>query len=216
MKISMLAAGAVALAAATVAQADLYEVSINGEVEFNQISGGGLGSINVGESISYSFLVDSDLFVNGSFPVRGYEVDQSSFKLSASGGYSGGLASPYPGTPYFVLRNNDPAVDGFFLTTDNVDGFPAGVATDEVGGFGDFTAQFSVGYTGSTLDSLDIADAVGSYDFTGISSFYFAITDGPFDAMGMIFSDMTITAVPAPAAFCLLAPLAFAGRRRRD
>ena len=58
-------------------------------------------------------------------------------------------------------------------------------------------------------------DALGTYDFTGIQVFNWTITDGPFDAMGLIFSEMTIALIPAPATFVALAPFVAMRRRRR-
>jgi hypothetical protein len=194
-------------------------VTINGEVEFNQISTGAYAGVNPGDDAQISFLLDSDLFVDGTlFPTRGYEVDQSSYSYSFAGGsIVTGLADPFPAgqTPYFVLRDNDSAVDGFFLATDPVVGFPNGLPSDQVGIFGDFINQFSVTYDNDPLPSLDILDAVGFYDFTGLTVFGFTIDDGPFNAMGLIFSDMTIEIIPAPATLAVLAPIFFARRRRR-
>ncbi|MCA9286908.1 MAG: hypothetical protein KDA22_16920, partial [Phycisphaerales bacterium] len=188
------------------ASAALVTVNIYGEVEFNQVSFGDFGNVNPGDAALISFMVDSDVFMDsGSFPTRGYEIIQSSFTLTL-GSVTAGLQNPYPAgmTPYFVLRNNDPAVDGFFLSSGGVD-FPNGVSTDVPGGVDPFFgADFSVSYSGDTLDSLDILDALGTYDFTGLGSFYYAVTDGPFDAMGMIFDHMEI--VPAPAALAVLVP----------
>jgi len=199
---------------ATAAQATPVLVEIQGEVDFNQITPGTLGTVNSGESATLSFMLDSTSFVDSAmFPTRGYDIDLNSLDLSFSGGASLGanLAGP---TSYFVLRDNDPAVDGFF-TGGSVDGFPSGVALDQVGGFGDFAASFNVTYNTDPLSSLDILGAVGSYDFTGLTVFGMNITDGPFDAMGLIFSSMTITEVPAPNTALPLAIAGLAATRRR-
>jgi hypothetical protein len=95
-------------------------------------------------------------------------------------------------TPYFVIRDNDPAVDGFFLShgTD----FPTGLFIDEPANVDDFFGvSFNVTYGGELLDSLDIAGATGTYDFDGLTVFGFALTDGPFEAMFFIYEQMTIT-----------------------
>ncbi len=156
-----------------------------------------------------SFQVDAANFVDSTnFPVRGYEIIQPSFTLTI-GGDTAGLAPMQPfGSPYFVIRNDDPAVDGFFLGT-NIDGFPNGVATDEPAAFDPtFSAIFSATYEGTRLDSLDILGAVGTYDFTGLSVFNWGLEDGPFQPMGFIFDRLKPRAsVPAQ--------LALAARRRR-
>jgi len=211
-----MAAGAAATLTVAAHAGVPVQVTINGEVEFNQIGTGDFGQVNAGDDATMTFLVDSDIFVNDDFvPTRGYEIDQSSYSFSFdSGSIVTGLQDPFPGTPYFVLRNDDPAVDGFFIGDNTNNGFN-GIASDETGLFGQFAPRFSVTYGDDPLDSLDILDAVGSYDFDGLTVFGFAVTDGPFDAMGLVFSDMTIEIVPAPATLALLAPLGLFGRRRR-
>lgn len=190
-------------------------VEIRGDVFSNQINSGALGAVNAGETVTYSFTVDSGDFVNGSFPTRGYAIDLSSFTLNFSGGTSIGLAPSFAGPAYFVIRNNDPAVDGFFLS-EGLD-FPSGLDLDQAGVFGNFAAAFNVGYSGDTLSSLDILDAVGTYDFTGLEVFGMGIDDGPFEGvLGIDFSSMTISIVPAPSALALLGlgGLTLARRRR--
>lgn len=197
------------------AQATPVLVEIRGDVFSNQINSGALGAVNAGETVTYSFTVDSGDFVNGSFPTRGYAIDLSSFALNFSGGTSIGLAPSFAGPAYFVIRNNDPAVDGFFLS-EGLD-FPSGLDLDQAGVFGNFAAAFNVGYSGDTLSSLDILDAVGTYDFTGLKVFGMGIDDGPFEGvLGIDFSSMTISIVPAPSALALLGlgGLTLARRRR--
>lgn len=174
-----------------------YEVRIEGTVEFNGVSSGPLGQVSSGDSAALTFRVDSDLFVNSpNFPTRGYVIDEGSFSLAFPGG-SLGLQNPFQGPlgPLFVLRDNDPAVDGFFVA-DNVD-FPTGVALQIPGSFGPFTNNFSVTYGGDLLSSLDIDGAVGTYEFQGISVFNWTIDDGPFNPVGMIYERMIITEVAA-------------------
>ena len=200
------------------ANAVVVEVVITGEVEFNQINSGALSTATSGDAASLVFRVDSNVFVDSAtFPTRGYAITPGSFTFTA-GGSSVGLADPLPPgtTPYFVLRNDDPAVDGFFTGT-SVDGFPNGVPSDSTGLFGPFTPNFSVTYNNDPLASLDILGAVGTYDFSGLTVFGFTVDDGPFNAMGLIFEQMTITAVPIPAAIWMFGAgiLSLAGLRRR-
>lgn len=193
-------------------------VEINGDVWGNQISSGGLGTINPGDSITYSFELDSASFVDGGFPVRGYLIDTSTFQITSSSGAVVLAANPYPAglTPMFVVRNDDPAADGFFLTDGSVDGFPGAIQTEQAGIFGNFGARFNVSYTGDTLSSLDILGAVGSYDFDGLTVFGMGINDGPFkDVLGADFSSMTISVIPVPATMLGLSPIAAMGLTRR-
>lgn len=194
---AMLAAGTLTAGATPIL------VEIHGDVYGNQVSTGPLGNVNAGETVTYSFTLDSEDFVNGSFPTRGYAINLNSFALNFSGGTNIGLSPSFAGPAYFVIRNNDPAADGFFLSQ-GLD-FPTGLSLDQAGVFGNFAASFSVSYTGDTLSSLNILDAVGSYDFTGLTAFGMGIDDGPFEGVvGIDFSSMTISVVPAPSAMALL------------
>jgi hypothetical protein len=109
------------------------------------------------------------------------------------------LHDPFPGgqTPYFVLRDDDPAVDGFFISTD-LNG-PVGLPIDQTGIFGQFLDNFNVTYGGATLSSLDILGALGSYDFDGLTVFNWTVDDGPFNPLGLIFEELTIEILSPPA-----------------
>ena len=211
----LLTIGILAAFGATTARAEIVNVTINGEVEWNFITAPPLGGALVGQAAQLTFTVDSNNFQNNpQFPTRGYPIDKASFKL-AFPTTEIGLQNPYPaGTPYFVIRNNDPAVDGFMVSEGT--GFPDGVPLNQTGGFGNFANAFHVTYEGARLPSLNILDAIGSYNFTGLSVFNWTIQDGPVDAMGILFSDMTISVVPEPAtATVLFVPCALFLRRRR-
>jgi hypothetical protein len=196
------------------AHAELVQVEINGTVEYNQINFGVFGDVMSGDPVHWSFVLDSNDYLNsGNYNVRGYAIDTASFALTI-GPAEVGLLNPYPYTPYFALRDNDPVADGFFFTNDNVD-WPGDLLLDELGKVDYFGSHFEVGYTGDTLSSLDIVDAVGSYDFTGLTSYYTTINDGGFEAMGLQFVDMNISIVPAPASLLALAPITVIRRRRR-
>jgi hypothetical protein len=94
-----------------------------------------------------------------------------------------------------VLRDNDPAADGFF-TAENVDWPYPQVRLDEWGRLDIFRNAYEVGYTGDTLSSLDIIDAEGFYNYTGLTNYYFTVIDGWFDAIGLWWQTMTISRVP--------------------
>ena len=176
--------------------ADVVQVTITGVVEFNGINAPPLSNVNGGDPVTVSFLLDSNSFIDSmSFPTRGYLVDEASFSATM-GAVNIGFPNPLPpgDVPLFVLRDNDPAVDGFFLSS-NVD-FPIGVPLDQpaiIDPF--FRLTYSVTYGGMTLNSLNILDAVGTYDFTGLSVFNFAVLDGPFKPMLILFEQMTIETV---------------------
>jgi hypothetical protein len=207
--------GALALVATSDARAEIVTVDLKGNVEWNQITGAPLNGAHVGDLARLTFTVDSNNWVNNpQFPTRGYPIDKSSFKLKFPT-FEIGLQNPYPAgqTPYFVIRNNDPAVDGFFISTGT--GNFQGVPLSQAGAFGQLANEFHVTYGGSTLSSLDVLGALGHYDFTGLTVFNWTIDDGSLNPLGILFSDMTI-AVPEPGALGLLAlALPLLGRRRR-
>jgi len=212
---SVLAAAAIVAASAS---ATIVQVDIVGSVDFGGVNVGQWAGAHSGDTVVQSFQLDSNNFLDsGLFPVRGYEVIASSFSLTIAGN-TAGMADPYPGgmTPYFVIRNDDPAVDGFFMTN-NINGFEEGILTDEAAQLGDtFGAIFNVAYEQERLDSLDILGAVGTYDFSGLSVFNWGLADSFVQPMGFIFDQWTISVVPAPASLLAIAPLGLmAGRRRR-
>ncbi|MBN8596122.1 MAG: hypothetical protein J0L78_00445 [Planctomycetes bacterium] len=212
----LIGSAAVAAMLAAGANAAIVKVDIYGEVEWNGIRTGVLNNsvVTGGSAVHISFLLDSTQFVNDpDFPTRGYFIDHASFSASY-GSVTVGMQNPYPypSAPFFVVRNNDPMVDGFFLS--NGTAWPFAPTTDVPGIFENFGTAFEVSYDVDRLSSLDIMGALGSYDYTGMSTFYMATVDGGMDAMGILYTGMTISEVPAPATMGLLLPLAFARRRR--
>jgi hypothetical protein len=210
--ITALAAGAAL--AGTVQAGVIIEVEISGQVVFNGIGAPPLGGVTAGDSAVMSFTVDAGNFVDG-IPgdTRGYVIDESSFSMVFGGDVSVGLLDPFPAgeTPYFTLIDGFPVSDGFFVSTSPLS--PGGVPLAQV----PYQAALRLGYTGATLSSLDIADAVGVYDFTGLTSFEFNLWAIFPDnvVMDIEFSQLTISVVPAPATLALLAPMALIRRRRR-
>ena len=196
------------------------QVTAFGEVEFNQITGPPLGNASAGDPVIMSFTVDSDVFTDSAtFPTRGYDINHASFSL-VLGPAAVGLQNPFPAgqTPYFVLRDNDPAVDGFFTSLNNVDS-PFSLPLDQTGIFAQFANNYQLTYTGDTLASLDILDALGTYDFTGLNSFQWTIDDGPFNAASIAFERMTIVStapvIPEPASLSLVGLGGLLALRRR-
>ena len=172
-----------------------FQIEILGEVEFNQINSGPLADVAVGETVFLATTVDpSDFIDSPNFPTRGYPLSNPLGPDLALFFKDSGLlvADQIPAnqTPFFVIRNDDPAVDGFFLST-NIDN-PFGIPLDQQGQVAQFENDFSVTYSGDTLTSLNVEDAIGEYDFTGLSVFNWTINDGPFNAMGIVFTEMVI------------------------
>ncbi len=182
-----------------------YRVDIRGNVGFNVI-GGGLAGVPAGTPVLMRFELNSTSFLNSaSFPTRGYAIELNTFSLTV-GSLSIPIISPQPGnTPaYFVLRNNDPAVDGFFLSrgTD----LPSPLSVNIPGLVPVHELNFSLAYSvGNVLSSLNIANAVGTYGLQNLGSFNWSL--GRFGNAGAEFepSSITISAVPEPATAALLA-----------
>ncbi|MFT7463518.1 MAG: hypothetical protein ACI9EF_001862 [Pseudohongiellaceae bacterium] len=178
------------LLAHTAGAGQLVRVTFQGQVVSNQINPAPLGEFALNDQASLTFLLDTDVFVNSpNFPTRGYEIDRDSFSLS-NGTVTVGLQPPPSMTPFFVLRDNDPAVDGFLVST-NID-VPVGVPLSQTGVFGPFANATHVTYGGNLLSSLDLLGALGTYDFTGLTVFNWTIDDGPFNPLLIDFQDLTI------------------------
>lgn len=198
MKSTLISTVAVAACVLTSAAcADVYEVRFTGSVEWNQITQQPLASGTAGSSAVVVMRVDSANFVNSpNYPVRGYEIDPASFKFIVNGtpvGMNPALTDPQ----YFVIRNNDPASDGFYISS-MVD-WPVGIELAQSHPtFGPFTEICGVTYEGSTLSTLNIEDAEGTYAYNGIEVFSWETSAGPFSPMGMIFDQVTITRIAPP------------------
>jgi hypothetical protein len=206
---AILAVTVFGVAAAT---ADVVTVNVTGQVAWNAIGEPPLSGVGAGDSVELSFTVDSDNFVEGSpGDTRGYEIDQSSFSLTFDTPLTVGLLDPFPAgqTPYFTLVDGFPVSDGFFVSTSPFS--PGGVPLEQE----PVNFNLDLGYTGETLGSLDILDALGVYTFEGLTRFGFNLWEVFPDnvRLDMEFAQMTI--VPEPTMVTLLAPLGLLVARRR-
>lgn len=195
---------AIAVLLVSATNAVTLDVIIEGQVNFNGIGDAPLSGVNSGDTAQMSFRVDSDNFVDGvPGDTRGYVIDQSSFSLTFQpSGVSVGLEDPFPGgeTPYFGLVDGFPVSDGFFVSTSPFS--PGGVPLEQT----PVNANLDLGYTGDTLASLDILDAVGVYDFDGLTRFGFNLWQVFPDnvVLDMDFAQMTIVPEPNCLALVLL------------
>jgi hypothetical protein len=191
------------LFAAASTRGDLVQIDVTGNVAFNVIQGNMVG-VQLGDPVMMSFRVDSNVFVNSTrFPTRGYNMILNSFSMTV-GGRPVPIVNPQPSgqTAYFVLRNNDPVVDGFLLTT-NVDAqLPVSVNIIGLTPIHDLT--YVTTYNGDFLSSLNILDAIGTYGHTGLNTDEWDI--GRFGNPGAIYSfqSMRISLVPEPPSLGLL------------
>lgn len=202
-----------ALAAGAWARAEPVTVTIEGVVAFNGVTTAPLSAVGPGDSAAMSFQVDSNNFIDG-IPgdLRSYEIVQPSFSLSFDPPpVTVGLLTPFPGgqTPYFTLVDGFPVADGFFVSTSTVS--PGGVPISQT----PLQANADLGYAGTTLGSLNILDAVGTYDLTGLTRFAFTLWQGFPDNVRMEMEFTRLTIVPEPTAATLLGLFILYPLRRR-
>jgi hypothetical protein len=201
---------------ARVARADIVTVSARGQVISNFITTPPLNGASVGNIGVMSFNVDSNNFVEA-IPgdLRSYPIIQSSFALTFQpSGVSVGLLNPFPAgqTPYFTLVDGFPVSDGFFVSTST--NSPGGVPISQ----SPLQANLDLGYTGTTLSSLNILNAFGTYDLTGLTRFGFNIWQSIPDNVRLDMNYQQLTIAPEPTATMALPALAgllAASRRRR-
>jgi hypothetical protein len=183
------------------AQATLVDVEMTGRVEWNFARHAPLTEVPVGDQVSVTFQVDSDVFRDSTlYSTRGYVIDGVTYTVDFASGVSVQY-EPHPWyppsyQPYFVVRNDDPGADGFFNAYENVDWPYPGVPLNVFGWCGPFESHFDVSYTPDVLESLDILDAIGTYEYDGLTRFYFNLVDCGFEVIGIDFTQMTISLVP--------------------
>jgi hypothetical protein len=186
---------------ATPALAELVQVEIICEVEYNQVRDGVFAGIAPGDLAVASFLVDSDNFIDStSYGVRSYPIDMGSFQFTAGSVGPIGLVMPQPENAviYFAVRESDPVSDGFFLSA--IPEWPwVNPYLDVMGSIDPyFGYKYEISYSGDTLASRDILDAAGSYGFDGIESYYTGVQDAWADAVGFIYIQTVITPMSVP------------------
>jgi hypothetical protein len=197
------------------ASAALVNITVDGTVGFNVI-GGNQATVPDGAPVTMSFLVDSEVYVNsGAFPTRGYSILLDSFSLTV-GGNPINILNPQQGNDpvYFVLRNNDPVADGFFISPGVDWPFPVDVAIPGLAPVHEYNFLATYG-SGTELSSLNILDAVGTHTLAGITAYEWTV--GKFGAAGAEYNynSMTISVIPGPAGLSLALVLGGVGGRGR-
>ncbi|MCP4290527.1 MAG: hypothetical protein GY780_01660 [bacterium] len=171
------------------AAAETVRVEFIANVEYNLINQGIFDEVNSQDDVRMTFTVDSENYIDSAnYGVRAYPINMASYELTIGSVGPVALLDPQPQglTPYFVVRNADPVADGFFISNSPEELYCYGCqpSLNVPGGIDPYFSQmWHVGYEGSTLDSLDILEAVGTYDYTGLTSYYCTIQDMGMDTM---------------------------------
>lgn len=182
--------------AASGASAAIVRVEATGTVEYNDFVSGILSGVQDGEPVLLTFDVDSNVFVNDpNFPTRGYPIVLSSFRYQI-GSVSVPLVNPLPNgaTAYFVVRNNDPAVDGFYfsISTSTQLDVPVSIGVPNMG------AQFLRTFTnGNIWPTFDILAAQGSWGYEFMSVFHFGIGRGDNTPLGVNYQRISVAVFPS-------------------
>ena len=155
------------LAIAGAANAEPVTITVQGEVASSRISTGPLAAVFAGDSATLTFQVDSDVFFDAApGDLRNYTVNNDSFSLD----FSSVSTTIATGTEaYFTVVDGFPVSDGFILSTSRFSsgGVPLVDAPFQLG--------YDLGYEGATLGSLDILDALGVYEYVGLTRFNFTL-----------------------------------------
>jgi len=175
LAIGVFSAVACALVPSSSAHAATVYVLIQGTVEYNQFVSGTFAGVPAGAPVVMRIKLDSTQFLNdpNGLPTRGYRFDYTKFAMTA-GGVTAYL-TPSVTTAYFVLRNNDPHVDGMFIST--------GTANDVELPLQITPSGYGIGWKWTfngqtTLNSLNLLDALGEYGYPNISVFNWAVQFG--------------------------------------
>jgi hypothetical protein len=189
------------LALSGAAHADRIRVTLTGSVENNWMTRGPLVSARANDRAVATFEVDSGRFVDSAlYPVRGYIIDHSTFTITIGSASTGMPASLGTTVPYFILRDNDPAVDGFVLS-DDID-FPRSIPLN--GGPGltmgmSFLRTFTTAAAFPSRDILDLAPA--TFGFEDMSSYDWSIGAAGGGMMLVTYETITIENLTSPP-FC--------------
>ncbi|MFO0858303.1 MAG: hypothetical protein U0640_13220 [Phycisphaerales bacterium] len=182
---------------ACAADAATVRVFVEGRIESNAFTSGTFAGQPVGAPVEMTITLDSNNYLDSpNLPgrTRGYRFTPGTFSLRV-GSVTTTLRNNVT-SAYFVVRNNDPRVDGFFLSvgTDIDTPIPLAMTPNNYG------IAFSRTFGNippfpdpdPTLQSLDILGAIGTWGFDNISSYNFAVQLGEI-SVPLVFEYQRIT-----------------------
>ena len=189
----------------TPTNADIVRVTVTGVVENNAFTTGTFAGIAPGAPVTMTVDLDSNDYLDSpNLPgvTRGYRFNPNTFSLTIGAVTTTLRTTPSTPPAYFVLRNNDPRVDGFFISqgTDIDTQIPLDMTPANYGIA--FLRTFnSIPPTppdpDPTLNSVDILDAVGSWAFDNLSNYNFNIgLNENITPLVLEYQTITIAAVP--------------------
>jgi hypothetical protein len=176
-------------------------VVVTGVVEFNAFTTGTYAGIPAGTPVTMTIDLDStDYLDRPNLPgvTRGYRFYPNTFSLTIGTDTRSLRTVPVTLPAYFVLRNNDPRADGFFISqgTDIDTHLPLNMVPNNYGiAFSrtfDSIPPTPPGGPDPTLQNLNIRDALGSWGFDNLAVYHFAIEVSEF-SVPMLIAYQTIT-----------------------
>lgn len=180
--------------------AEIINVTIKGTVDYSIIQGN-QASVPDGAPVVMSFNLDPTVYQNSShFHTRAYNILLDSFSLTVGGQPITVAANQPGGLPnYFVLRDSDPVADGFFMSSNTDLPMWMGVNIPGLNPMHelDFLATYG---SGTKLSSVNILDAVGTYDMNGITAYHWTISKFGNPGAEYLYDSLAITAGPEPTA----------------
>lgn len=176
--------------------ASTMKIRATGSVSANAIAGEPMKSVKVGEQVLCELHVDSSSTVSGVYPsTAGFSA--YNFSLVFSGGVKVGLSNKSSTPSYFVLskemQGGGGISDGFWLS-ESVNSPGGAPLTQE-----ELFLDLEVSYKASSVPSLDITKAAGTYDYTNLTVFGFNIWRANPDNVAMVlnFTDVHIIELPS-------------------
>jgi len=186
---------------AGIAGAEMVSVEIVCTVDYNQARNGILVDVQSGDVATATFMVDSENYIDStSYGVRSYIVDPATFSLTVGSVGPIPMVVPQPdnATVYFVVRESDPAVDGFFLSV--IQEWPwVFPSLDIAGTIAPFMGyHYEVDYANHVLPTKDITQLAGTYQRTDMERYYCSVNDDWADVLGLIYQMTVITTQTVP------------------